>query len=173
MIRLFKWTSFLGMAALCMSLSNCAGGKDTGFALEKNAPFEVTKSYCQKWVAGTQQGGSGINVYLDIKNVEEQVVIKHLYFRNYTTELKNNRQQPDRFVAYYKDEPKGDIIMDGETLEEAKNTPPQGLFPFNLSSSEAVIGYLYKQEMKYVKISNIEEKPMIAYPSNNNNMDEN
>ncbi|NND63679.1 MAG: hypothetical protein HKN48_10875, partial [Flavobacteriaceae bacterium] len=114
-----------------------------------------------------QAGGSGTNVYLTIENIGEGIEIQHVYFRNYIQKAKNTEQNPDQFIAYFKDAPKRDVIMDGEVIKEAQNTPPQGLFPFKLKDNEAVISYLQKDEMKYFKISEIEEKPIIAYPESN------
>ncbi|NND62106.1 MAG: hypothetical protein HKN48_02810, partial [Flavobacteriaceae bacterium] len=67
MKRLIKSLQFLGLAFICFSITNCAGGKDgkdSAFSLEQEAPFTIQKAYFQKWVAGVQAGGSGTNVYL-------------------------------------------------------------------------------------------------------------
>ncbi len=137
------------------------------YSFTAEPPFEVQNAYFQKWVAGVQAGGSGVNVYLTIENIAESVEIQHVYFRNNIERTRNSEQDPDQYIAYFKDRPKKDVIMDGEVIKEAQNTPPQEDFPFNLKDNEAVISFLHKDEVKYLKLSEIEEKPMIAYPQGN------
>ncbi|MBX2828977.1 MAG: hypothetical protein KTR22_12500 [Flavobacteriaceae bacterium] len=161
-------TALLGLVACLMAFSNCAGGKDTMYSLEQEPPFKIAGSYFQKWVAGVEQGGSGVNVYITIKDISEDIEIRNVYFRNKVGKAKVNPSNPDKFVAYFKKEMNRDIIMDSDPAKEAKNTPSDE-FPFDLDDDEAVISYFQNDTEKYFKISEIEEKPMIAYPSTNPN----
>ena len=58
--------------------------------------------------------------------------------------------------------------MDSNSTKETANIPPTR-FPFKLENNEAVLSYEYHNKMYYYKISNIEEKQLIAYPSRNPN----
>ena len=51
------------------------------FVLTQNTPFTVKNSYCQKWVAGIKEGGSGLNIYAIINDIPEGVTLKEFYFR--------------------------------------------------------------------------------------------
>ncbi len=158
----------LGFTACLVSFSNCAGGKDSMYSLEQQPPFKITAAYFQKWVAGVQNGGSGVNVYLKIEGVSEEIEIRDVYFRNKVTKVVSKPGQPDYFIAYFKSQTNRDIVMDSDPKKEAQNTI-SGDFPFDLKENEAVISYFQKDTEKYFKISDIQEKPMIAYPSGNPN----
>lgn len=159
MKKLFK---ILGLSIFVMGISSCAGGKD--YLLEQNPPFVIKQSYFQKWVAGVQGGGSGINVNIVLENIKEDIVVKEIYFRDAVLKANQHPQNIDMYSANFLTENNSDIIMSGDTLNEAQNTPPQ-VSPFNLGENEAVISYTLNGEMYYYKISNLQEKPLIAYPS--------
>ncbi|MDC8005047.1 hypothetical protein POV27_13375 [Aureisphaera galaxeae] len=161
-------TVLLGVMACLASFSNCAGGKDTMYSLEQQPPFKVTSSYFQKWVAGVQEGGSGVNVYITIEDISEEIEVRNVYFRSKVEKAKNNPSYPDKYIAYFTSNKNRDVVMDLDPKKEAQNTP-MGDFPFDLKENEAVISFFHKDTEKYFKISDIEEKPMIAYPSTNPN----
>lgn len=160
-----------GLATIISSLSSCAGGKESIYSFEEEPPFKVENAYFQKWVAGIQSGGSGMNVHLIILDIQEGVEIQEVYFRNNIKEARSNFQTPDWFVIEYKNNGTPDIIMDGDAINEAKNTPPRE-FPFNLDPNDAVLSYKYKGETYFVKISNMEEKPLLAYPGQKPDQDQ-
>ena len=58
--------------------------------------------------------------------------------------------------------------MDSNPEKEAQNTPPNP-FPFNLKENEAVIRYKVNEDTKFFKVSEIAQRPTIAYPSANPN----
>lgn len=167
MKRLKIVSGVLAIFILSVFLSNCGGSKTdkSKLTLTENPPFSIEEVYSQKWMAGVKEGGSGTNIYISLNNIEPGTLINEVYFRNKitTAEEKNNQI----FVGYFKNEQQ-DIIMDSDATKEANNIPPQK-FPFQLEESEAVLSYTYKGIEYYYKISNIEEKELIAYPSNNPN----
>ena len=139
--------------------------KKGDLAFTQNSPFSIDNTYCQKWVAGVQGGGSGLNLYATINNVSEGVEMKEFYFRGQITEVKPSKN--DLFVGYYTTNG-NDVIMNGDTTKEAVNTPPK-LFPFDIENNEAVVSYVFNNKTYYHKISNILEKEILAYPSSNPN----
>ena len=169
MKRLQLISGVLGIFILSVFLSNCGGSKsDTSkYTLTENPPFSIEEIYSQKWMAGVKGGGMGTNIYVTLINLEPGTLINEVYFRNKrtTAEEKNNQM----FVGYFKDEQK-DIIMDSDATNEANNIPPQKS-PFQLEENEAVLSYSFKGKDYYFKVSNIEEKDVIAYPSSNPNND--
>ena len=74
----------------------------------------------------------------------------------------------DQYGANFLNETNREIIMSSDSTLEATNVIPQ-VSPFNLSEKEAVISYILKGEFYYYKISNLEEKPILAYPGSNPN----
>jgi len=154
------------IAILLLGIFSCAGGKDTIATFEQEPPFTLGTVFYQDWVAGVQEAGSGTNVHVRIKSVTEEVEMLHIYFRNKIEKAQNSPQYVDQYVGYFKNKARPDVIMDGEPIKEAQNTPPES-FPFRLADDEAVLSYELNNEVKYVKLSNMERRPMIAYPGVN------
>ena len=66
----------------------CASPKVASTAtFEEQAPFKVKPVYFQEWYAGIKVGGTGMNIFLPISEVSENVEIERVYFRNLTGEL--------------------------------------------------------------------------------------
>lgn len=108
---------------------------------EEQAPFKVNPIYFQEWYAGIKVGGTGINIFLPITNVAENVKIDHVYFRNLTGEL---------------------TIKDGKYYALLKNKSPHYTFkkaeasadyPFTLNDNECAVSYVENGTTKYVKIA--------------------
>jgi len=159
-------TSIFSLSVILFGLSSCAGGKDTGYSFDQEPPFTLGSVYYQDWVAGVREGGSGTNIYITIDSYADDVVIMDIYFRNKKLKAQNSPQNLDQYVGYFKKQTKPDIIMDSDPVKESQNIPPES-FPFQLEEDEAVLSYLHKEEVKFFKISKMEQKPMIAYPSTN------
>ncbi len=155
------------LIAIVFSVASCAGGKDTGYSFDQEPPFTLGAVFYQDWVAGVREGGSGTNVHINIESYMEDVVIMDVYFRNKKEKAQNSSRHFDQYVGYFKNKARPDIIMDIDPIKESQNTPPEP-FPFQLEDDEAVLSFRHKDEVKYVKISNMERKPMLAYPSTNN-----
>jgi hypothetical protein len=159
------------LSGLLFSFSNCGGTQDPlEIQFQSTPPFTVAEASFQKWVAGVQEGGSGTNVYINITNVSEGVELRDLYFRNEQAALNTSPNIRSQYVARFKKEGRS-VIMDIDPEKEAKNTPPEKI-QFQLNNTEAVVSYSYQGKTAYFKISQLEEKEMLAYPSSNPN-DEN
>ncbi|MCF6306626.1 MAG: hypothetical protein L3J09_01585 [Flavobacteriaceae bacterium] len=151
--------------------SSCGGSKSNNknLNISENPPFTISKTYCQKWVAGVKGGGSGINLIITFSSVSEGIDFNEIYFRGKIIEATSKKQ--NQIVGYFKNETNQNVIMDSDISKEAANTPPQK-FPFQLEDNEAVISYSNsdsnrEEKTYYYKISNIEEKEMLAYPQSN------
>ena len=164
--KLKTMVKLIFLSLIVFSAANCAGGKDTGYSFDQDPPFTLGAVFYQDWVAGVREGGSGTNVYINIESYMEDVVIMDVYFRNKKEKAQNSPQYFDQYTGYFKNESRPDVIMDSDPVKESQNTPPEP-FPFRLKDDEAVLSYLHKDEVKYLKISNMERKPMLAYPSTN------
>lgn len=155
-----------------LTFSNCGSGKTdiSSFAFEQYPPFKVEAASYQQWVAGTPEGGSGVNVFINFSKIQEGVVFKEIYFRDKKTEVITSPTVRVQYVGYFKKEAKRDVIMDSNPLQEAANTPPNKI-PFQLNDNDAVISYKFNGEIAYFKIENLEQKEMLAYPASNPNGD--
>lgn len=157
----------LGCASLLFfSFSNCksSGEVPSASMFQSNPPFSLTKATYQEWTAGTQQGGSGININLWIGNLEEDAVPQQFYFRNQVANIVVANGDEANFHVYYKKPGKPDIIMDGDIKQEAQNTPPLK-FPFKLKENEAAMSYIDHDVVLYYKIVNMQRLEPVFYPS--------
>lgn len=162
-------TIILTMPILLFSLSNCGGAQSTNNMKEfvQNPPFKISEAYYQDWVAGVEEGGSGTNVHINFSEIDPDVVIQNIYFKNHTIEAKGNINDPNQYVGYFKKERKADVIMDADPMKEAQNTPSK-VFPFELEANEAVVEYWFAGKKNYYKISNLSQKDIIPYPQQAN-----
>ncbi len=159
--------NLLGLSVILFGMASCGGAQNEGaYPFEEEPPFTLGQVTFQKWVAGIRGGGSGINVTIPVEELTADVRFKELYFRDHIVSIKSKPREPDLFFAYIKTKGNRDIIMDADPAEEAKNTPPQKV-PFDLDEDEAVLSYELGGEIFYVFITDMEEKPMLAYPQGN------
>lgn len=166
MNTLYRTLRILGITITAITIISCAGGKnnDNSYSLTEETPFKIGPSYFQKWVAGVRGGGSGTNVHLVIEELEEGVVLKELYFQKQVTTLYASKNEIDQFMGSFKNDENRDVIMDVDPVKEAQNVPPEA-FPFDLDENEAVIGYTFNGEAAFALVSDMKEKPLLAYPS--------
>ncbi|MBO6605427.1 hypothetical protein [Psychroserpens sp.] len=135
--------------------------------LQKEAPISIADVYYQEWIAGVQGGGSGINLFISVS--DSDITLETVYFRGEVAKLEVKPSNPNQYIGRFKTEmnqPK-DIILSSDPKEEYGNKMPQkkDKFPFELADNECVISYTVNDEIKYFKISNIKNKPVINYPS--------
>ncbi|PQB05512.1 hypothetical protein BST85_11865 [Aureitalea marina] len=143
----------------------CAGGKnnDQAVPFEENPPFTVVSAYYQPWVAGTKNGGKGMHLGVILEEMTEDVRIGEMFFREQVVRARIDQNNPDLFTGSYKEEAR-DVIMDGESRQEAQNTPPFS-FPFELEEDEMVLSYSFRGESYFVLLADLEKRPLLAYPS--------
>lgn len=165
--------ALLSLPLLLFSFSNCGGANTANNMKEfvQNPPFKIAEAYYQKWVAGVEDGGSGVNIHINFSEMDPNVVIQNIYFKNQVLEAKGNVNDPMQFVGYLKNEAKSGVIMDSNPMKEAQNTPSKKS-QFELQDNEAVVEYLFAGKKNFYKISSISEKNMIPYPQFNPNSHE-
>ena len=153
---------FLSVSSLLfLAMSQCSSVKDLS-----NPDFIGEASYYRTWVAGIQGGGSGLDFYLDIKNLPSSITLMDLYFKEKKGKITYfNGVYAASFKTDQNSQP--DIILHSDPLEEAVNTPPtpKAIFPFELKVEEAGISYEENGVLRYAKISSIANKGHIALPS--------
>lgn len=162
----------LGITVLLVSFSSCGGSKanDSLYPFEEDPPFTLGEVYFQEWVAGVRGGGSGVNVHFTIEEYADEVKIKELYFRNKVVKIKRSPQNRDAFIGFFKTALNQDVVMDRDPAKEAENTPPEA-FPFQLEKNEAVVSYVHNGETYFLVLDQMEEKPQLAYPKGNPNIE--
>lgn len=64
------------------SFYQCASPKVATTNFEQQPPFTIKPVVFQEWYAGIKVGGTGINVFVPVSNVNEGIVFNEVYFRN-------------------------------------------------------------------------------------------
>lgn len=162
-MRLFI-KSILALVTL-FSFLNCSSKKETN---TKKAS-DIESVYFQKWLGGQELSGTGTNFHLKFKKpLDQDVYLAKVYFQNH--EAFFDKENETTFIArFYTKSPNQDLIMDGDSTKEFGNTVPDDKrvnpdFPFNLKPTEAILEFHNKNKIEQLKIVNIKEKELIAYP---------
>lgn len=158
----------LGVSFLTLSVSNCGASKADTLAFYENPPFKVGDIYAQEWMAGTPEGGSGTNVYINLSGIEEGVVFNDVFYGKRSTELVSSPNVRVQYIGYFKNKLSRNIIMDADPINEAVNEAPV-VSPFDLLPNEAVISYTQNGKLQYYKTVQVTVKEPLAYPSTNPN----
>ncbi len=153
---------------LLLSFANCGGTKikDSKWAFEQNPPFKIENAYYQDWIAGVEGGGAGTNIFINFKSIDENVVVQNIYFQNQKLEAKTSQQNLNIVSGHLINVKNKGVIMDSDPMKEATNTVNEK-FPFQLKENEAVLEYWFKGEKNYFKLSGIQKKELLPYPSAN------
>lgn len=155
--------SVLLLFVMMGSFSQCASTKQ----LEAEAPTEFGNVYFQKWVAGVEGGGSGINLVIPVAS--NTMDLDSVYFRNKSVKLELANTHPKTYIGRFKTalNQKKDMVLDHDTKEAFKATEKEATktIPFELKDHECVVSYQEGHTTKYYKITGIIEKDMIPYPS--------
>jgi hypothetical protein len=163
-MKTLKTISFLIlMLSILASFSQCSSANN----LQKNAPLELTQVYFQKWIAGVEGGGSGLNIFIPV--TDNSIILDSVYFRGKVAKLELKQQDSmfyvGRFISDFNT--KKDFIMSNEPYAEYGNEMPKTSIriPFELKDDACVISYKKGKTTKYFKVVNIIEKDLIPYPS--------
>jgi len=135
--------------------------------LEEKVSVTFGEVYCQKWIAGVEGGGSGLNIFIPING--STISLDSVYFRGKAAKLEVSQGKTLLFIGRFHSEinRKRDIIMSNEPYAEYNNPIPIKIkkIPFELKDNECVISYKEGRTTKYFKVDNVVEKDLIPYPS--------
>ncbi|MCL9804064.1 hypothetical protein NAT51_00910 [Flavobacterium amniphilum] len=123
-------------------------------------PVKIIEVYYQKWVAGVQGGGSGINFHMEFsEELPKDIVLNQLYFRERKDSVrmidKKNYEVALLGTINWKQENDADDAVKTKTMKA----------PISISENEAVLEFTQNGKRKLFKIKSITEKEMLAYPS--------
>lgn len=163
MKSLKRVSSLIVMLVLMASFSQCS----TAQKLQKKAPLEFGEVYAQKWVAGVKGGGSGVNVFVPVKNASRD--LDSMFFRGQKVKMEFLKGENPQYVGRFKTDfnKHKDIILSSDMKEESKNRLPiiKQEIPFELNDNECVISYRKDDKSLYYKISNIKIVEPLHYPN--------
>jgi len=163
-MKTLKTISFSILMLIVMaSFSQCSSTKK----LQLNYPLDLGQVYFQKWIAGIEGGGAGLNIFIPTEDTS--IKLDSVYFRGKAAKLEVKSQNGTiyigRFISNFNK--KKDLIMSNDPNAEFGNEMPEisQKIPFVLKDNECVISYKDGKTTKYFKVDNITEKDLIPYPS--------
>lgn len=125
--------------------------------LETTAPFNLGEPFGQKWLVEDNLKKEGYDVIIPILSLdEEDAVLHNLYHRGKMANIEIEMREIG-MVAVAEFPSKENL----EKLEQPNEEP----FPFLLGEAEAVLSYLQKDKVRYIKINGIRQNPTVAFPS--------
>ena len=143
-------------------LLGCKSTRSIDFQSE--IPFQIESPYYQPWNSGVQDGGSGIDVILPIKNLNA-IVPDSIHFQGQRTKAV---VQQNIIVGHINtiNSKRQDIILSNEPLAELNNQllPLNDSSPFEIENNACILSYLMKGKRYYFKIENLERRLTISYP---------
>jgi hypothetical protein len=133
--------------------------------LQEKIPAAIEYVYFQRWVGGQELTGSGTNFEIKFKDrLPQNYRLKKVYFQNSEATFESDKY--NIFVAHFYQKPKTDIILEGDSKKEYANKVPETTkAKFELKPDEAILEFTNGSKTEQFKISKIEEREMIAYPS--------
>lgn len=118
---------------------------------QESTSFKVKTIAFQEWYAGIKVGGTGINVFVPVVNKEDNIQIDSVYFRNLKGKLVSNH---GRYTATLKNDSPYYTFKIQEKPDD---------YPFTLGINECAISYIENGEVKYLKVTDLNEKRGVYY----------
>ncbi|WP_130733173.1 hypothetical protein [Flavobacterium sp. J27] len=125
----------------------------------QNILLPIQEVYYQKWVAGIKGGGSGIDLYIVLKDpLDKGVFFENVRYDVYDALIE---KVSDTSYAAHMRTPLNDMILDENPKKEFGNQVPNT----KLKPNEAIITYTINEKRFSQHFENVKEKEMLAYPS--------
>lgn len=159
--------NILNFLILCIGLTSCSSQKK----LQTEVPFEIGTASVQEWLGGKEESGTGYLVSVPVFAITKDVNFQEMYYQGQIAQVTTETNSDGITVKanFVHASHKPDLIMHADPKKEVGNQPPSLQedpnmeFPFELEPQEAVLSYIVKNRIKYVKISGIKEKEALIY----------
>ncbi|MGY8914440.1 MAG: hypothetical protein ACKVJF_05065 [Flavobacteriales bacterium] len=159
----------INILILCIGLTSCSSQKK----LQTEVPFDIGMATVQEWMGGKEESGTGYLVTVPILTITKDVSFQEIYYHGQVAQVTADTNGEGFMVKgnFVRASHKSDLIMHADSKKEVGNQPPSMQegpikdFPFDLEPEEAVLSYIVKNRVKYVKISGIKEKTPLIYSS--------
>lgn len=141
-----KATYAIVFTAIFATTYQCAAPKAIATTtFEEQAPFKVKPVYFQEWYAGIKVGGTGVNIFLPISDVAENVEIDRVYFRNLEGKLVKKGK---KYIS---------LLKNNSPNYTFKKSEAPADYPFTLGDNECAISYIENGTTKYYKVVGLNE----------------
>jgi hypothetical protein len=143
------------LAFFLMGSLSCSSSKE----VTNNFLENIDTVFYQKWDAGVQGGGSGIDFHVTLKMpLSKEIVLENLRFGS--VQVPFNKENETTYIAKIISQQK-DLILDENSAKEYGNSLPIK----SLKPNEAYLLFKMNSKIYSKHLENVKEKPMIAYPS--------
>ena len=147
---------------ICTGLISCASQR----TLQSAAPFEIGTVTVQEWLGGKEKSGTGYLVTIPVAVITKEVRFQELFYRGQIAQVTTEMREEGFIVqANFINTPtKPDLVMHADPKKEVGNQPSSIKggsikdFPFDLEPKAAILSYIVKNRVKYVKITGVKEK---------------
>ncbi|WP_179353406.1 hypothetical protein [Winogradskyella vidalii] len=147
-MKLLKKASFAIIFALVFSFTfQCASSKPvtTSPTFVNSTSFKVKPIQFQEWYAGIKVGGTGVNVFVPISDVSDNIEIDSIYFRNLKGKLV---KKGSKYVA----------LLENDSPYYTFQIPEKPSdYPFTLTNNECAISFIENGVTKYLKVRDLTE----------------
>lgn len=129
------------------------------------SPISIEVPYFQSWVAGVQGGGSGIDVFLPVKDLNNITPDSSTHFRGQHVKAVYKNKMIVGHFSTTKNQHQ-DIILSNEPLAEVGNQllPIRNNSPFELPDNVCVLSYIIDDKRFYYKIKDLIQLKSSPYP---------
>lgn len=154
-----------GFIVILFVLFGCVPKK----GLKTELPFRLGQVYAQRWIVEDNPEEIGYDVIIPIQSLDtRRASLQKLYHRGKGTDIKIKLRKIGAVaVAEY---PPG-ILGESNTIESDKSTPDREsnldkpLLPYQITGTQAILTYLEEGKIKYFKIADIRQNPIMSYSS--------
>lgn len=113
---------------------------------------KISEIYFQRWIGGQKLTGSGIYLYIQLKKpLDQDIKLEKVYFRGNEAVL--NKENETNYKASFFQKNQKDKILTTENIL------------YQITENQAILTYKINNKTLNIKVENIKEKELIAYPS--------
>lgn len=161
--RILLLFSILSFHSCKCQKNNSTPKENNQVELLQEKDLKIQEIYYQSWVAGIQGGGSGITIYIDLKQAlsNDLKFVKAQIKTLGTTSIE--KIDDLHYVAHIKTHA-NDLKLEEDPKKEYGNEVPTKS-DINLKEGQIKLFFTKNDKNFYKLIEDVKEKPMIAYPS--------
>ena len=149
----------LVLLSSCSTVPRNTSSTDMGLTQVKKPPFTIIELSLTPWAAGREEGGTGYLFELTLS--EPFASLDSVVYKGNRAVWKRNTMQLDKAIytanMQEKSTPKNELILDGDSIKEFGNTPP------NRVSDHVAIFYRYRNKPQLYIHTKFQRKEPLLY----------
>ena len=149
----------LVLLSSCSTVPRTTSSPDMGVTQVKKPPFTIIELSLTPWAAGREEGGTGYLFELTLS--EPFASLDSVVYKGNRAVWKRDTMQLDKAIytanMQEKSTPKNELILDGDSIKEFGNTPP------NRVSDHVAIFYRYRNKPQLYIHTKFQRKELLLY----------